>query len=42
MYFTVKVVSQEEYEQWVSEQRSESSSDVEVDGEFAAATAGVA
>jgi cytochrome c oxidase subunit 2 len=42
MYFTVEVVSQEEYEQWVSEQQSGSSaSDVEVDGEFSAA-AGVA
>jgi cytochrome c oxidase subunit 2 len=39
MYFTVEVVSQEEYQQWLDEQQS-TSSDVEVDGEFAAATAG--
>ena len=42
MYFTVEVVSQEEYDQWVSEQQSDSSGDVEVDGEFSAAVGGVA
>jgi cytochrome c oxidase subunit 2 len=42
MYFTVKVVSQEEYQQFLDEQQSSSSGDVEVDGEFRAAAGGVA
>jgi cytochrome c oxidase subunit 2 len=34
MYFTVKVVSQDEYEQWVDDQQSSSSSgDIEVEGD---------
>ncbi|WP_152040418.1 cytochrome c oxidase subunit II [Salinigranum salinum] len=42
MYFTVKVVSQEEYQQFLDEQQSSSSGDVEVDGEFRATAGGVA
>jgi cytochrome c oxidase subunit 2 len=42
MYFTVKVVSQEEYEQWVDEQQSSSSSDIEIEGDVAPVAAGSA